>query len=322
MNRTVSILGGLFILSISAWAQPQFSAPVTANPKPGLPGQEITFSVSATSSDNSALTYSWAFGDGTSGSGASVTHTYAKSGIYYVYVRVSDGSGHVLDSLIEPVLESSTFLLCGYTKGKAKVYLRKGNKDTYQLSGFIQNPPAGTSPLNQTVTLNFAGREFAFAVNKHGQGKSADRKSSLTFKVPKKGGDITFQIKLSKLTTYLLLAKAGLDSKSSFAQQLTLETRLTWGGTGLTARDGSEPTEVVGQAYMNPDFKEPFDDDFPEPDLPTFDPLDLPDPYADFPLPEPPDLPDPFDDLSDLPPVDDPFPMIVSPVGEGELLQY
>lgn len=40
-----------------------------------------------------SLTYSWDFGDGNTGSGSSVTHTYAASGIYTLVLTVSDGSG-------------------------------------------------------------------------------------------------------------------------------------------------------------------------------------------------------------------------------------
>ena len=38
-------------------------------------------------------TYAWDFGDGTTGTGASVSHTFATAGAYNAKVTVSDGKG-------------------------------------------------------------------------------------------------------------------------------------------------------------------------------------------------------------------------------------
>ncbi len=43
--------------------------------------------------DGDALTYTWDFGDGTSGTGKTVSHTYAAAGTYEARVSVNDGSG-------------------------------------------------------------------------------------------------------------------------------------------------------------------------------------------------------------------------------------
>ncbi len=43
--------------------------------------------------DGDPLTYAWDFGDGTTGTGASVSHTYATAGAYNAKVTVSDGKG-------------------------------------------------------------------------------------------------------------------------------------------------------------------------------------------------------------------------------------
>ncbi len=39
------------------------------------------------------MSYAWTFGDGTSGTGASVTHTYAASGTYTAALTVKDSAG-------------------------------------------------------------------------------------------------------------------------------------------------------------------------------------------------------------------------------------
>jgi PKD repeat protein len=50
-----------------------------------------SFTTTAADEDNDPLTYSWDFGDGSTGTGASPSHTYASQGTYNVVVTVSDG---------------------------------------------------------------------------------------------------------------------------------------------------------------------------------------------------------------------------------------
>ena len=74
-------------------APPANIAPVAnpGGPYRGAPGQMITFNGSASEDPNGdALTYSWNFGDGSSGSGVNPTHTYAAAGNYTVTLTVSD----------------------------------------------------------------------------------------------------------------------------------------------------------------------------------------------------------------------------------------
>ena len=63
-------------------------------PKFGDPGEIISFTASgSTDSDGSIVTYAWDFGDGTSGSGQSVTHQYGAPGAYTVTLTVTDDDG-------------------------------------------------------------------------------------------------------------------------------------------------------------------------------------------------------------------------------------
>ncbi|MGO4839144.1 PKD domain-containing protein, partial [Rhizobiaceae sp. 2RAB30] len=47
----------------------------------------------STDADNDGLSYHWDFGDGSSGAGATVEHTYETGGIYPVKLTVDDGRG-------------------------------------------------------------------------------------------------------------------------------------------------------------------------------------------------------------------------------------
>ena len=53
-------------------------------------GLSCSFDASASSDDNGIAAYSWTFGDGTSGNGASISHTYSADGSYTVTLTVTD----------------------------------------------------------------------------------------------------------------------------------------------------------------------------------------------------------------------------------------
>jgi hypothetical protein len=71
-------------------------APVAAigGPYTGIEGSSVPLSAAGSSDpDGDVLTYAWDFGDGTTGTGVSPTHTYADNGNYIVKVTVSDPYG-------------------------------------------------------------------------------------------------------------------------------------------------------------------------------------------------------------------------------------
>ena len=69
-------------------------AKFTASPAFDYPPLETTFDASASSSPNGAIvSYDWDFGDGETGSGLVVTHTYEEKGQYSVTLVVTDSEG-------------------------------------------------------------------------------------------------------------------------------------------------------------------------------------------------------------------------------------
>lgn len=64
-------------------------------PESPLPKQVVRFDASASSDPDSSdlLVFSWNFGDGKTGRGVTVTHSYAESGTYNVTLTVQDGCG-------------------------------------------------------------------------------------------------------------------------------------------------------------------------------------------------------------------------------------
>jgi hypothetical protein len=97
-------------LTVSAAANqpPVITSAATATPNPASVGQSVTLTVGSNDPDGDTLTYSWAFGDATGGSGASTTHAYATAGTYTASVTVSDGRGSTVNSNVAVVINGGT----------------------------------------------------------------------------------------------------------------------------------------------------------------------------------------------------------------------
>lgn len=80
------------IVRVDAPAAPSF----TVSPNPGRRDQAFSFSGTANEPGmpESASTFSWDFGDGTNGTGKTVSHTYAAAGTYQVTLTVTDDLGN------------------------------------------------------------------------------------------------------------------------------------------------------------------------------------------------------------------------------------
>jgi chitodextrinase len=72
---------------------PQPTASFTVSPNPPVHGSAATFTATASDSDDTAFTYAWTFGDGTTGTGRVVSHTYAAAGSKVVTLVVTDAHG-------------------------------------------------------------------------------------------------------------------------------------------------------------------------------------------------------------------------------------
>lgn len=86
-----SVTGGWCVNIVPTNAAPVANA---GGPYSGAEGSPITFDgTGSTDPDNDIVSYAWDFGDGESGSGATVEHTYANSGTYTVTLVVTDDDG-------------------------------------------------------------------------------------------------------------------------------------------------------------------------------------------------------------------------------------
>jgi PKD repeat protein len=67
---------------------------MAGNDQTTTPGTKVSFNGSgSTDADGTIASYSWSFGDGTSGTGETAEHTYANAGVYAVVLIVTDDKG-------------------------------------------------------------------------------------------------------------------------------------------------------------------------------------------------------------------------------------
>jgi hypothetical protein len=105
---TVSAPGvGVHPVLLSSYdaAPPVVSAPtVTGNL---FAGAQLTLTTTAVDAWSTAGTPTWTFGDGSAGTGAGVTHTYAAAGTYAAHVSVTDAAGNTGGADVTIVVKSA-----------------------------------------------------------------------------------------------------------------------------------------------------------------------------------------------------------------------
>ncbi len=153
------------------------TARVTA-PATGTAGAPVAFSGSTSSdADGTIASYAWSFGDNTSGSGVSATHTYSSAGSYTARLTVTDDRG-ATGSVDHPIVVSAASGTSGTIAGTvtssaggvagATVTVTGGPTATTSSSGAysianvatgsrtvtVSTLPTGcTAPASQTVTV-------------------------------------------------------------------------------------------------------------------------------------------------------------------------
>ena len=200
----------------------------------------VTFSCLASSSVFATLTYTWSFGDGAVGSGATVTHQYATAGVYLVTVLVTDGLG---GQLLAPML---VFVTQGaaatpppvpgvWTVLRANINLNfrakiKG-RDKLTVNGTV-DLPAGFDPTGKMVVVGIGSVTGSFIMDKNGRAHVGANHFLLARKLKKKqflGGTvkITFTLQGDFIAPFALLGMTNVTTPKKVGTLVTLPASLT-----------------------------------------------------------------------------------------------
>ncbi len=204
---------------------PMIVSQASAGPNPAGVGQSVAFLVSASDADNDPLTYAWNFGDGASGSGASVTHAYTAVSHYPASVIVDDGNGGTATSSVMVAVNAPIVGFGsdsdgdGFSDGfETEVGTNPNDAASTPLNGLSasavpNNPlnlskasvklnfaaagkdaisfagalaiPANFAVSGQRVTLDFGGIARSFPLNSKGMAKGSDYVFKLSVKASK-----------------------------------------------------------------------------------------------------------------------------------------
>jgi hypothetical protein len=134
---------------------PTINSGASAAPNPALVGQNISFSIAASDPDGDPLTFTWNFGDGSSGSGPGVTHAFNTAGAFTVIASVSDGHS-VVSSSVTVTVSSAGSNLVGYWKLNETSGSTAADSSGNGNTGTLVNAPAWT-PGKINGALRFDG---------------------------------------------------------------------------------------------------------------------------------------------------------------------
>jgi hypothetical protein len=230
---------------------PHFTS-LPRSPGAVLVGQAVTLTASAVDAAGNALTCSWDFGDGTTATGNSVTHTYTASGVYIVTVSASDGINTISDSIIVAV--------CGANKGgtsptgKAanaltvvstaiKFNFESANSDSLTMTGTLPVPAnIFASPAGKSVSVTIGGLERDFVLD--ATGKASGAQNSIKFfglgrlsNSKYASSPVKFTLVLKAQTLFNDLADLGFadPTKSVSGASVNIPVAISLDGNGLTA---------------------------------------------------------------------------------------
>jgi PKD repeat protein len=229
-------------------ATPTVSSSQKASASPSSPnvGQEVTFTVTGTTTSGGTLSFEWDYGDGSAKvTGASVKKTYTALGAYTVTATGTDSlTGKTVVSTLTVVVKDTV------RSGKivAKLNFREATgHDFLTLTGTMPLP-AGFDPTGKTLSVNIGGFVQEHTLDANGYGSAGNNSVFKIFikKLPDTVASSAFKffLKIQNASIQASLADEGLISKDAQRESKSIKVVMSLSGTG-TNGDVTTPYDAT-----------------------------------------------------------------------------
>jgi hypothetical protein len=232
VHARLTLLSGAFTDYTTAIKVNDVAPKVTASgPGTGVAGAAFTFSAFATSPSvadtRAGFKYTWNFGDGTTGSGASISHTYATAGTYTAKVAVTD-----LDNLTGPAGTASL-----------SVNMWPGDPNAYIYTPTDMIPNFGEFPTDVAVKSgNWSDPTVWSAGHLPGAGDVVNIGAGKT---------VTYDVVSTQaVDTVSILAGGTLQFRTNVNTQLTVVNLMVLPGGTLTVGTVAQPVSAAVSAQI------------------------------------------------------------------------
>ncbi|HYF47849.1 MAG TPA: PKD domain-containing protein [Planctomycetota bacterium] len=138
----------------------------SATPDAGLPPLALLFSSAGSADPDGTITsFLWDFGDGTTGNGANIAHTYPAPGFYFATLTVTDNGGATAKTNIS-VLAGKTFTP---TSSRFGLNFKRIASDKFSLMTRTLPVEPALNPAGLSGTIEIGSLEYRFTLDEKGR---------------------------------------------------------------------------------------------------------------------------------------------------------
>jgi PKD repeat protein len=200
------------------------------SPENGLPPLSVLLtSAGSVDPDGSIASYAWNFGDGATGSGATVAHTYASQGLYSISLTATDNGGSIVSKTGSVFVgQEITPSSCGF-----KLNFAKAGTDRFSFMTRALGVPPTLSTTGLAGQVGIGDTIYTFTLDDKGRFKSAPLAVQL---LPAKG---LLKVTVSRTVLAGALANSGAANTDAVKTPLrvpfafSLQNGMVFGTSGI-----------------------------------------------------------------------------------------